>query len=341
MRAAVLKQYGAPLIVKAVDDPALNPDDVLVRVRACSLCGSDLKIASGKFPGTPLPHIPGHEIAGEVYKVGNQVTEFSIGDHVVVYFYITCGVCRYCKSGNDSLCENLKGHIGFNVNGGMAEFLKVPSSCLIPFKSDISFTDAALMPDAIATSYHALRTKGNLQKGEVAVVVGVGGLGLHAVQIAKVLGATVVAVDVDDLHLKKASELGADVVLNSNRDNISEAIRMQNTGKGADVVMDLVGQPKLLEDEISYLCPTGRLLVVGYDLTTAPFSIHAAIMVLTEIKIIGCRATNRNDLAEVVKLVEAGKIKPVVSDILPLTDVNKAYQVLREGKVTGRVVLEI
>ncbi|MCX6001548.1 MAG: alcohol dehydrogenase catalytic domain-containing protein [Chloroflexi bacterium] len=205
MRAAVLKQYGSPLTVEEVDDPVLSPNDVMVRVKACSLCGSDLKIASGKFPGTTLPHIPGHEIAGEVYKVGDQVTKLSAGDNVVVYFYVTCGVCRYCKSGNDSLCENLRGHIGFNVNGGMAEFLSVPSSCLIPFGSSISFTHAALMPDAIATSYHALRTQGKLKKGEVAVVIGIGGLGLHAVQIAKALGATVIAVDIDDHHLEKAS----------------------------------------------------------------------------------------------------------------------------------------
>ncbi len=127
------------------------------------------------------------------------------------------------------------------------------------------------MPDAIATSYHALRTQGNLKKGEVAVVMGVGGLGLHAVQIAKVLGATVIAVDIDDRHLEKATELGADMVLNPHRDNIPEAVRVKNSGKGADLVMDLVGQPKLIENGLNCLCPAGRLLVVGYDLTAALF----------------------------------------------------------------------
>ena len=235
MKAAVIERFEAPLVIREVDVPVIGPEEVLIRVRACGLCGTDLKILSGKFSETPLPLIPGHEIAGEVQEIGSQVKGVSVGDRVVVYIYFSCGVCRFCKAGRDSLCEDSSGHIGFDVNGGMAEFVKAPASSVMHFGSSLSFPQAAALPDAASTVFHALVTRAGLKAGESLVILGVGGLGLNAVQIARTIGAKVFAVDIKDKHLEKATELGAEVALNHDRDDIVEAIshytKLRKAGK--------------------------------------------------------------------------------------------------------------
>lgn len=339
MRAAVLEKYNAPLAIRLVELPSLGPKDVLVQVKACGLCGTDLKIVSGVFPGIPLPHIPGHEIAGEICEVGDQVTEVGIGQRVAVHFYLTCGSCRYCKAGMDSLCENLQGQLGFTCNGGMAEFVKVPVTNVIPIGKAITFPQAAILADAVATPYHALKVQAGLQAGHALVVVGAGGLGLHAVQIAKALGARVMAIDVAQGNLLKASELGADRVWHFDWDNIEEAIKEENRGSLADIVLDLVGKPATIERGLEWLRPAGTLLLVGYHLSQS-FSVSSRQMVSKGLKIIGCRASTCKHLAEVIAMVEDKKIQPVVDIVLPLTEVNEAYNRLKDGQVVGRIVLE-
>jgi propanol-preferring alcohol dehydrogenase len=339
MKAAVFDRYDAPLAIREVEAPKVGPGEVLIRVRACGLCGTDLKILSGKIPGVPLPHIPGHEIAGEVAEIGPRVQGIKTGDRVAVHFYLTCGRCRYCLTQRDSLCENLAGQLGFHRNGGLAEFVAVPAVNAIPLGERVSFAEGAILADAVATPYQALRRIARLQPGEVVVVVGAGGLGLHAVQIAKALGAKVLAVDLIESHLEKAAELGADILLRPERDSILEVIRQATGGAGADVVIDLVGQPETLERDLEWLCPAGKLLVVGYS-PNRPFTVSSMGMVLRGLQIIGCRASTRRDLAEVISWVEEGKIVPVVEEILPLSRVNEAYDKLRAGKVIGRIVLE-
>jgi propanol-preferring alcohol dehydrogenase len=339
MKAAVLNHYDAPLTIQEVEIPILGPEDVLVRVRACGLCGTDLKIASGKFPNIPLPLIPGHEVAGEVYRMGEKVSGFRAGDRVAVYFYVTCGQCRYCQTGQDSLCANLKGQVGFHLNGGLAEFLKVPASNVLPIGDNLSFAQAAVLADAVATPYQALVDKARLQRDEVLVVVGAGGLGLHAIQIAKALGARVMAVDIDDRHLEKAAEMGADLLLHPDRDKITDSIRKETGGSGADVVIDLVGLPETLERELEWLRPAGKFLMVGYS-PTRPFSWSSFEIVAKGLQIMGVRASTRRHLAEVIKWANEKKIVPIVEDRLPLEEVNQVYDRLRSGKIIGRIVLE-
>ncbi len=339
MKAAVIEKFNAPLALLDVDEPRIGADDVLVRVRACGLCGTDLKIAAGRFPEIKLPHIPGHEIAGEVQAVGDGVKQVQPGDRVVVYIYINCGRCRYCLTGRDSLCENLNGRVGFTVYGGMAEWVKVPATNVLPFGEHLEFSKAAALPDAVATVYHALCRRGAVEKDDIVVVVGAGGLGLHAVQIAKSLGARVIAVDIKDSHLEKALLLGAETALNPERENVLDIVRKNSEDRGAEVVIDLVGQAETLSPEIEWLCPGGKLLVVGYNLTH-PFAVSSHRMIRNEIDILGCRAMTRQDLADVISWTEAGRISPIVDDILPLDAVNEAYERLKKGETVGRLVLE-
>jgi alcohol dehydrogenase, propanol-preferring len=339
MKAAVFDRYDGSVTIREVETPRVGPGEALIRVRACGLCGTDLKIHSGKIPGVPLPHIPGHEIAGEVAEIGPQVQGIKAGDRVAVHFYLTCGRCRYCLSQRDSLCENLAGQLGFHRNGGLAEFVVVPAVNAIPLGDRVPFAQAAILADAVATPYQALRRIAKLQPGEVVIVVGAGGLGLHAVQIAKALGARVLAVDLVESHLGKAAELGADILLRPERDALLEIIRQATGGAGAEVVIDLAGQPETLERDLEWLRPAGKLLVVGYS-PDRTFAVSSLAMVLRGLQIIGCRASTRQDLAEVISWVEEKKIVPVVDDVLPLSKVNEAYNRLRTGKVIGRIVLE-
>ena len=339
MKAAVIERYDAPLVVRDVEKPIIGPEEVLVRVRACGVCGTDLKIHSGKFSRISIPIIPGHEISGEVYEVGDQVKKVEVGDRVVVHIYLTCGQCQYCLAARDTLCQSLKGQVGFTVNGGMAEFVKVPATNVLPIGKTVPFSQAAALPDAVATAYHALCSRVKIQKGQVLVVVGAGGVGLHAIQIAKVLGAKVLAVDVKDDSLQKAAELGADVVLNSRRDDIPKAIEREGGKAGAEWVMDVVGQPETLDKDLGWLCAGGKLIVVGYNLTR-PFSVFPQMVVSKELEVIGCRGMTRQDLAAVITWLEEGKIVSVVDGVLPLSEVNEAYERIRDGKVLGRLILE-
>ena len=339
MKAAVLESFDAPLVIRDVEIPTIGPEDALIRVRACGVCGTDLKIASGKLPGTPLPHIPGHEVAGEISAVGDRVTGLQAGDRVTLHLYIPCGRCPYCRRGMESLCENLQGHVGFNMNGGLAEYMKVRASNVFPIGESMPYPEAAILTDAVATPFNALRKRAKLRKGESLVVVGTGGLGLHAVQIAKAIGAKVVAVDIDPRHLEKAEECGADLLLNPQKDDVPEKIR-KFTRRGADVIADFVGQPETLEKDPEWLRPGGKLLLVGYSPVRPLFSVSSINMVLGAKEILGCRASTLKDLAEVITWVQEKKIKPIVEDRIPLQEINRVYERLREGKVTGRIVVE-
>jgi propanol-preferring alcohol dehydrogenase len=310
--------------------------DVLIKVRACGVCGTDLKIAAGKIRGTSVPLIPGHEIAGEIAYLGDRVRGLRKGDPVAVHFYVTCGQCRFCLSCQEPLCENLIGQIGFHLNGGLAEFVGVPAVNVLPLNS-VAFSEGAILADAVATPYQALVRHAKLDQDELLVVFGAGGLGLHAVQIGKVLGASVITIDTSEGHLSAARAMGADVTLMVS-DNISGVVKGQSHGRGADVVIDLVGQPETLEKGLEVLGPGGRLLVVGYDVTST-FSVPSIQMVTRGLKILGCRASTRADLADVIEWVETNKVKPIVDEILPLEEVNSAYEKIRQGKVMGRIVI--
>jgi propanol-preferring alcohol dehydrogenase len=338
MKAAVLDSFGTPLKIREVELPTIGPSDVLVRVRACGLCGTDVKIASGKISWIPVPIVPGHEIAGEISQIGDQVSGVNIGDRVTVYFYVTCGRCRHCLSGQDPLCENLAGLIGFNLNGGLAEFVRVPASNIFPLGDSVAFSQGAILADAVATPYQALVRHAGLHEGQVLVVVRAGGLGLHAVQIGKALGASVIVVDAVAAHLEKAGELGADMMLNPERDNILEAVKARSGGRGADVVIDMAGRSETLEKGLEWLAPLGTLLVVGYNIAQS-FSVPSAQMVTKALTIIGCRAATKADLIEVIRWVQGNKIIPIVEDTLPLEEVNEAYKRIHKGEVMGRIVI--
>jgi D-arabinose 1-dehydrogenase-like Zn-dependent alcohol dehydrogenase len=339
MEAMVLEKFGAPLRMRQVSDPVLGNQEVLLKVKACGVCRTDIKISSGKMLPSiiSLPHVMGHEVAGEVVEIGKEVEGIFPGDKGVVYFYKPCRSCEICLRGNENVCPRVK-RFGFELPGGFAEYIKVPAYNLCTFKADIPFFEIAVLPDAIATSYHAIKTLARVQVGDIVLIVGVGGLGIHAVQIAHLCGAHVIAADVNPKALSLAQEFGAEDIIHCGKIEPLQAIKNLTHGRGVDVVLEFVGSSQSLEWSLPSLRPEGCLVLVGYSpedlwrVDTVPFHFY-------EWNAKGCRASTRQEMAEVLKLVEEGKIKPVVSKTYPLHQANEALEELKKGDAVGRVVL--
>ncbi len=306
-------------------------------MKAVGICGTDLKIRAGKIK-VKLPLIPGHEIAGVVEMLGPGVSTLSRGDEVIVSFYVPCGNCVFCQIGRETLCDKLVGRLGFEIDGGLAEFIVVPENRLIKKPANIPFHHAAIIPDAIATPYHALVRRGKLRQGESVVIVGGGGrLGIHAVQISKIIGAFVIGIDRGKDKCKLMKKFRVDMVIDvsSTYDWSAEVIRTTN-GKGVDLVLDCVGSEETVQNSIACLKNGGRLVLVGYE---QEVSINSQALVLKEIEIYGSRAATKVDIEECVKLVAEGQIEPVVGVILPCDKVNDANSLVQQGSPMGRVVI--
>ncbi|MGE5594135.1 MAG: alcohol dehydrogenase catalytic domain-containing protein [Betaproteobacteria bacterium] len=340
MRAMRLKEIGQPLCLEEVKRPECGPDEVLVAVRAAGVCGTDLKIQAGKIPVKRLPLTLGHEFSGVLVDKGPRVQDFKVGDEVLVSFYVPCNHCKWCLSGRHTICENLKGRLGFETDGGLADFVAVPEGCLIRKPSSLSFAEAAIISDAVATPYHALRKRAAVAEGDRTVVVGGGGgLGLHAIQIAKALRNVVIGVDTKPEKLGLMKQYGADEVIDAREEREWGAKVVQMTGGiGADNVIEFVSSVETVTNSINALRKGGKLVLVAYS---AELRVDSLKAVLGELDIIGSRAAPKRDIEECLELVTRGSVKPVVGEILRFEDANRALSMLREGTVNGRVVLEV
>ena len=221
MKAMVLYESGGPLSLEEVPMPEPGAGEVLVRVRACGLGLTLVWNRNGRGfargdPAAKLPRIIGHEIAGDVADVGPGVSRFKPGDRVNVYFYLTCGDCRWCNVGREDLCDNHYGYVGRQIDGGLAEYVKLPIRNLCHIPPEVGYVDAAVTADAVATPVHVLQERAHVRASETVLVLGAGGgVGIHMVQMAKVLGARVIAVDITAEKLALAKETGADELINS------------------------------------------------------------------------------------------------------------------------------
>lgn len=341
MRAMILRHFNSDLVLENIHLPKLEPHDVLVKVKACGICRTDVKIKNGLMDSRiiKLPHIMGHEIAGIVEEIGENVVNIKTGQRVVVYFYETCQNCRYCLEGRENLCSDIK-RAGFEYNGGFAEYVKIPENNVVLLEDGISFEEAAVLPCAVATPYHAITKLSNMQPGEAVLIVGVGGLGVHAIQIAKALGGRVIACDLDENRLEAALKYGADVALNAGSNDLASKINDFTDGYGADICLDLVGSPLSFDWALKSTRNGGRYCLVGYapkqSLTIDTVSYHQ-----NEWQLIGCRASTKQDLMDVVSLTQKGLIKSVIDEVYPIEDVNIGLHNLEQGKILGRGILKI
>jgi D-arabinose 1-dehydrogenase-like Zn-dependent alcohol dehydrogenase len=338
MKALVLKELGGPLRLEDLPMPQPGPGEVLVRVRACGL-GLTLVWNRNGRGGTSgkLPRIIGHEIAGVVTQVGPSVDGFKAGDRVNVYYYLTCGNCRWCNRGRDDLCEHQAGVVGRQIDGGLAEYVKLPVRNVCPIPPAVSDVDAAVTADAVATPVHVLRERAQLRAPDTVLVVGAGGgVGIHMVQMAKVLGASrVMAVDINAEKLALAKQNGADDVINSREVGFDEEVRRLTEGRGVDVVVEMVGLTETMEQSLRSLGTGGRLVLVGtYDgnavLPVTQNSLRGECIVT------GSRYCARHELAEALELVAQGRIRPAVTRICQLEEADAVLRSIERMELAGR-----
>jgi len=317
VKAVRLVQVGSPLEMQDVPVPKIGDKDVLVRVKAAGICHSDVHYRAGTSPVRPLPMTLGHEVSGVVEEVGSAVRDLAPGDRVCLHYNITCGDCTWCASGNEQFCPTGL-MIGHYTDGGFAQFIAVPSRNALRLPPEISFEQGATLMCASATAFHALRKSG-LRAGETAAIIGVGGLGMSAVQLARAFGAlTVFAVDIRQETLDLASRYGA-VPVNACTANPVEAIRKLTRGRGADVAIELIGSSRTMHQAVQCLAPLGRAVLVG--ITSEPLTLDTYREVLGgEAQVIGSNDHLLSELPTVIEMARRGTLdtSQVVTRSIPL-----------------------
>ena len=350
MKAARMHEYGKPLVLEDVPVPDIQPDEILVQVKACGMCRSDTQLVDGyfrKYADIPTPITLGHEIAGVVYKIGSLVAKaagFRDGDHVVVAPGWGDGTCRHCQVGNTHICPNVRWP-GFGPHGGFSEFLPVPARYLIKADPRLKFEEIAPLTDAGMTPYRGikkLRDAGALGPDRILGVFGVGGLGGYAVQYAKLLGSgsTVVAFARNPEKLAIAKEYGADHIIGIKGKSAADVGTelKKATGQGElDAIIDCVGAPAMMQMGFSLLSISGHYADVG--LVGDRMDIPVFPRVSREQTFHGSYWGNNADLSEVLALAAHGKIRHTIK-IIGFEQLNEHIDLLRTGDVVGRAVMK-
>ena len=330
MLAARFTRPGEPLQVVEVPVPRPGAQEVLVRVRATGLCGSDVHIAvEGITPTGCTPITLGHEPAGEVSEVGEGVAGWQLGDRVAVFPLRSCGHCEHCVRGAMQVCSYRR-IAGIHVDGALAEYMVTPAATLVALPAEVSFDVGGILTDAVATPFHALADRARLRAGETVAVFGVGGLGLHAVELARFMGAArVIAVDVRAAQLERARSYGADLVVDASGEDPVAAVLAATSGRGVDVAAEFVGLQTTIAQAVDALATGGRAVVVGLgpDPIVGP---PPTVFVRKEASIIASYASNRTTVERLVALAASGALDLArsITHVFPLDQADEALRVL-------------
>lgn len=341
MRAVRTHAPGTPIVVEEVPWPEAGPGEVVVRIAACGVCHSDVHVLDGLPMPAPLPLTLGHEPAGVIEALGEGVTDWSVGDRVAMHLGDGCGRCRACLAGHPMCCPDL-GAVGLHFDGAYADAVKVPQTVMVRVPDEVSLAAAAVATDCVATPYHALTCRGGLKKGETVVVIGVGGLGSMAVELARVLGAgKIVAVDRNPIALERAQRLGATDIVLAEGDPVA-GIRAA-TGEGADLVLECVGTPDTVAQGVNSLVGGGRCIAVGVGLLPPRIDLPQALFSVLELSVVGTFASHKEDLEEVLRLAAEGvlDIEGSITHRFPIERTPEAFEMLHSGGGdVQRIVIE-
>jgi NADPH:quinone reductase-like Zn-dependent oxidoreductase len=340
MRAVVFDRAGGPevLVARDVPEPVPQADEVLLAVRAVGVNHLDLWVRKGLAGLEPeMPHILGSDIVGVAERVGEVVRHVRPGDRVLVLPTLSCGGCEACMVGDDHLCRHYD-LIGRKRNGGYAEKVAVPGRNCLPYPENLKWEAAAAIPVTFLTAWHMLVGRANLRPGEDCLVIGAGsGVGCIAVQVAKLLGARVIATAGSAAKLARARALGADETIDHGTQDVAAEARRLTGKKGVEVVIEHVGG-RIFEAGVAALARNGRLVTCG---ATAGHQAALDLNVLfgRHISLLGSWMGRRSELFEVLKHVRAGKLEPIVDSVLPLAEARKAHERIEARQQFGKVVL--
>ena len=337
MKAARFYAPHEPLRIEEVPTPTPGPGEALIRVKACGICASDLHIFAGELrsPTMPVPLIPGHEAAGVVVGLGAGVTDFREGDRVVATVPgKTCGDCRPCRQSDLEACHSPR-IVGVDYPGGFAEYLTFPAHSLVRLPESIPWEQGAILADAVGTPFHAVVVRGALRAGERVAIFGVGGLGTHAVQIARLAGAgEIFAVDVLPGALARAQRLGADHLVNARETDPVRRIRELTEGEGVDLAIELVGRADTIAASEACLGRGGRAVLVGMGIEPIKLLPPALFSVFNH-AVLGSLGYRRDDVTRLVRLVANGRLdlSGSITARIPLADINEGVRRLesKEG----------
>jgi NADPH:quinone reductase-like Zn-dependent oxidoreductase len=342
MKAIVFHQHGGPEVLKYEDvpEPVVRANEVLVRVKACALNRLDLwvRVGSPNVP-IPLPHIPGSDVSGEIAQIGAEVTTVRVGQKAVLAPGVTCGKCAACLSGHDNRCRQFT-NLGYMIDGGCAEFVRCPEVNCLPYPENLSFEQAASIPLVFQTAWHMLVSRAELQPGEEVLILGAGsGVGSAAIQVAKFFGARVIATAGTEEKLAKARELGADQVINHKSQKIRDEVRRITNKRGVNVVFEHVGTATW-DESVASLALGGRLVTCGAT-TGFDAKIDLRFLFSRQLSLLGSYMGAKSELQTVMKLVAAGRLKPIVDRVFPLAQAAAAHAYLEAGSQFGKVVLSV
>lgn len=347
MKAARITSPQQPLEITEIETPKPKDVEVVIKVKATGVCHSDLHLWEGGYDtgdgfmkvtdrGVKFPVTPGHEIVGTVTEIGSAVQGISVGDNVLVYPWIGCGICSACRVGNDNICDAPRS-LGVFQNGGYAEYVLVPHFKFLAKINGLDLDAATSLACSGLTAYTAIK-KSNANSQHNMVIFGAGGLGLMGVQIARAItNANIVCVDIDDTKLTLAKELGADNVVNSKDPDAAQKIISLCNGKGADCVIDFVNAPPTVKMGLTVLRKRGNMILVG--LFGGSIDLSLVTIPLKSITIQGAYTGNYNDMIELIGLAKRGVINPTISKRYSLSEANIALEDLKARKIIGRAVI--
>jgi NADPH:quinone reductase-like Zn-dependent oxidoreductase len=338
MKAVRIHEFGGPEVLRYEEapDPILRKDHVLIRVRACALNHLDVWVRKG-LPGVKLPHILGSDIAGELAAVGEYVTGLKLGQRVLLAPMHFCGHCVKCVAGLQNECPEFTA-LGNAVDGGDAEFISIPTANVLPIPDGLNFDQAASVPLVFLTAWHMLVTRAKIRPGQSVLVLGASsGVGIAAIQIAKLFNAIVITTAGDETKLEKGRMLGADYGINHYKQKISSEVRRITSKQGVDIVVEHVGAATW-EESMKSLKPAGTIVTCGA--TTGPnASFDLRFLFARQLSFLGSYMGTMGDFHEVMGHVFAGRLKPVVDRAFPLSEIRTAHEYLEQSQMFGKIVL--
>ena len=344
MKAMVLTAPDTPFQLMDVPDPVAGEGEAIAKVLTC---GAGLTIQHQRAGRIKIdyPRIIGHEITAVIVETGSGVGDLKIGDPVTAYYYLTCGTCEWCRNGRETLCNNFAGNVGRDMDGGYAEYIKLPANSFIKIPDGLDYranpAEIGVVTDAIATPVKLVK-KARIQPDENVLVIGAGGgLGLQMVKVANWAKANVIAVDVRSEKFDACRDAGASKVLDASSGDLVDAVKTMTGGRGADVIIDFVANEKTLEDSVRTLGKGGRLAILGGGGVDNPFPVSGNWIKAGEREILGSRYATRDEVREALEIVARGELWPIVTETCPLAEAEALHQRLESGLVTGRAAVMV
>ena len=344
MKAMVLKAKNSPFVLETVPDPVPGPGEAVARVLAC---GAGLTIHHTRAGRAPVeyPRIIGHEITGEIVAVGTGVSDLRTGDAVTAYYYLTCGHCYWCRINRETLCDNLRGHVGRDCDGGYAEYIKLPARNFIKLPEGLDWrkhpAEVGVICDAIATPVKLIGRARITRTDTVAVFGAGGGLGVHMLQVARWAHARkVIGVDIMASKFETCVKAGAHATVDASDGRVAEQLMELTGGRGVDVAIDFVCSNGTAEAALDGLAKGGRYVMLAGS-SSKPFPADPSLFLRKEGELLGSRYATRQEVIDSLELVARGELWPMVLETAPLAQAEAVHQRLDKGLVTGRAALLI